>query len=213
MALAKLFASQQVAASTAVPTLADASPEYGELLGLQSELQLRLNNINEEKARLDDFLATSARSGVSAYTRESDIRIAALIGDVVEDESILGKRTRCSELVEEERDVRRAMEIVTDRLRAARRDASQIICGQIADHHGQLVAEIGAKMIELGHAVANYYRLVDDLNQKEVAWTSLKPSQPPFIGDPNDPYGSVRLYLNSIAASGFIVPASIPERF
>jgi len=193
-----------------VPTLESVLPEYAELMDRRRKLVALQASLNEQWNEVSNKLHLAARNQSSVVTDE-DVRVGTLLGDEVKGATLKSDRDLVTQLQQQMDDCRRALDVLADRIRVARREASQRICLQLADAHKALVKDIADGLIALHRANAAYDEFAGELIKRDVAWTSLRPSHPTFIGSPKDRHGIVAHYLRELIRNDLIPGSMLPE--
>lgn len=175
-----------------VPSLIEGSAEYAGLIGKRSELfekqsALRVERRDIERA-ITESPAPTLRPGV-----------AELLGET--SDSTTGLRARLAEVIKLERDVEAALEVVRQRLAVARTAASKAICLQTKPEYGRRVAAICEALEAVAAARAHYDDLRNELERQDVAWASLGPMNPHFLGDARD--GHIQSYIREAKGAGY----------
>lgn len=175
-----------------VPSLAEASPEYAALVDKRQELSSQQAALSAERRELirkiEEAPAPTMRPGV-----------AALLGEASDSTTVL--RTRLSEVQRTLQDIEAALEVVRQRLAVARTGASKSICLQTKPEYGRRVAAICEALEAVAAARADYDDLRNELERQDVAWASLVPMSPSFLGDARD--GHIQYYLREAKATGY----------
>jgi hypothetical protein len=127
-------------------------------------------------------------------------------------EENISDEKRLAQLCQRIDDIDAAIALLSQKIEFAGRKASQIIVGSVADTHKKLVADICSTLVAAHKANTKYHALADALNLDGVSWSSLIPSHPnDILGQPQDKYSNVALYLRSARDSGFIGGAEVPD--
>lgn len=196
-------------AEFSIPRLEDVSPEYSDLIERRRDLLKQQADLTEEHNALLNALDRAAQTG-KRITTDEDIRISALLGDEVPRNSIESDRRRIERVTMLLDDCRKAIPIIEGRISSTRRDASTIICQQVRERHAALVKEMAERLVALHRATLEYYRFTEALRQRDVAWTTLHPSHPTFLGSPLDRHSPVSRYLRELIRTDFIPASSLP---
>ncbi|WP_095496110.1 hypothetical protein [Mesorhizobium temperatum] len=114
----------------AVPSLADASPEYADLLGKQAALSARQSELAAETKRLEKDIRTAPRKEYSAS-------VAALLGEAVDTDNAPRRRVR--EIATETADIAAALAVLAARLQAAKGAASTKVRAAVKPEYGRRV--------------------------------------------------------------------------
>jgi hypothetical protein len=162
----------------------------------QAELQARQSVLREERREVEREIAALPSSTYSVSAR-----VAELLGDEADSAPLL--RKRLAEIRNAEKDIEDAIEIVRRRLADARGAASVAVCAAVRPEYARRVKAMVAAATALSEAREEYSALVDDLVVNDVAWTSLIPMQPTFLGDRHD--GHLVRYLRDAKEAGYSV--------
>ncbi|KQV83658.1 hypothetical protein [Rhizobium sp. Root1220] len=169
-------------------------PVYKDLVDRRSlllEKQADLAREHRELAQsINDAPAPAFRPGV-----------AELLGEGADSTS--SWRARLREVIASETDVDTALEIVRQRLLAARGKASASVCSIVRPEYARRVADLASALKAAAAARSAYDDLVTELNIEDISWTSLTPLQPNFLGDPRD--GHVHRWLREATEAGYHV--------
>lgn len=197
----------------ASPELAAARARRTELHLKQSALQTELNELARELATFRASEAASRRP----VNHEAEQRIAALVDGVAPvavqppppHMAALEKVTKKNQELD---DIKKAVEILDDRIAQLVRTASNKVCEKVAPIYAGRIAAVARALIKLHEAHVEYDDFADTMNAERVWWGQLNPMPPRFLDSSSDKSGHVARYLKEAAASGFIDPAEIPER-
>lgn len=176
-----------------VPALADISTEYAELVAKRAALQARQHAAASERR---DVLRQIEEAPEPAYRRG----VAELLGERGDSTSVL--RERLKELTALDRDLTQAIEVLRQRIQTARTAASREACALIRPEYGRRVIAICDALEAVAAARASYDELRDQLEAEDIAWGSLVPMVPTFLGDPRD--GHVQRYLKEARDAGYV---------
>ncbi len=175
-----------------VPSLADASPEYGALVDKRSDLLARQSAAVAERRdverQITDAPEPAYRPGVAELLGESSDSTSSL-------------RARLKDLQALERDIAAALEVVRQRLQVARGTASKEVCRLVRPEYGRRVAAICDALLAVAAARADYDELRDEFERHDVAWGSLIPMSLNFMGDARD--GHIQRYLKDAKEAGY----------
>lgn len=175
-----------------VPSLAEASTEYAELLAKRAKLLAQQTEVKRERHELlrqiEEAPAPAYRPGV-----------AALLGEGAE--TTFAARTRVTELATLDADIAQAIEVIRQRLQAARTAASKEVCIIVRPEYGRRVAAICEALKVVREARAAYDDLRHQFEDEDIAWTSLTPLVPTFLGDARD--GHIERYLKEAKEAGY----------
>jgi hypothetical protein len=193
-------------AAVKIPRLADASPEIAGLEKKRVEFDQRKNSLDRERSKL--WLA--ANDGAD----EGDDAVAELLGDDRDPNrpSRQSARERLSDIAREIATVSKAIDVVDERIRSARHDASKKIRESVRPEYATRVKAIAAAIASLVDAQSEYSRFVSDLNAADVAWTPLVPlGAHQMIGDPRDMHGPAARWFKEAQDAGYLTDRDIPE--
>jgi hypothetical protein len=125
----------------AVPSLAEASPEYAALVARKAGLFDQKATTEKEIARLADVLRTLPRA-------LQQVRIAELVGDEVpQGESPRPSIERLNELKQHVHAIDQALLVIESRITIERGRASLIICDQVRDEHRRRAREVCLRLL------------------------------------------------------------------
>jgi chromosome segregation ATPase len=178
----------------AIPSLADSSPEYAELLAKRASLSARQSELSAEKRRLEKEIRTAPQKEYSA-------RVAALLGEP-EDETEHTPRRRVREIGTEFADIESALSVLADRIRSAKSSASGKVRAAAKPEYARRVQAMAKAIEALKDARDEYVALIDDFVANDVEWTALVPLQPNFCGDRHD--GNLERWLRAAREAGYV---------
>lgn len=194
------------------PELAAARARRNELTLKQSSLQLELNELAHELA---NFRASEA-AGRRPVDHEADRRVAALVDGVapvaVQPPPHMAALEKIKQKNQEVDDIKKAIEILDDRISKLVWSASAKVCEKVAPIYAERVAAVARALIKLHAEHVLYDDFADAMNNERVWWAQLNPMPPRFLDASRDKNGNVARYLKEAAASGFISADEIPER-
>jgi hypothetical protein len=183
------------------PAFAIAEQRHNGLLDRQRALQV-------ERKSLLEIVVPGADSPT---TDPREDRIARMAG-VEPPVRHVGERQRLAEVDQELEDIRHAIDISRPLLMQERIAASRLLCEAIAGRHRELLLELTKHLSAAFTAWQDYTTLLDELRNGQVAYASLRPQTPDFLGrHPNAADGDLRLWLRDVAKAGFIERAELPE--
>ncbi|BBC00200.1 hypothetical protein BE61_56560 [Bradyrhizobium elkanii USDA 61] len=188
-----------------VPTLSEASPQYAELAQRKRDLLAQKVTIEADISRTSKALRAPAAPRINA-------EVARLIGDEVPSDGSYPSRQRLGELQQQLRELNAAIAIIESRLGIERGKTSMLICDQVRDEHRRRARDVCFKLLELREAMLAYTELADALNEREIAWGSLSPSQLLALGHPLDPQSRTAIYLRSMVSHGFLDTNEVPAK-
>jgi hypothetical protein len=213
MAAAEMLKRRGPEPTCAAPmTLEDASETYARLVAKREELAgPHLGALQRELDEVVKKLKTA--DPANAVTG----RVAQLLADLdpearQESAGAVELRARAAELRRQINDTHQALKVLEGRLSHERVLASLTVCKAVQPEYARRVAGMCRALLQAREALLEYQDLVDELERKDIAWTSLHPMHPLFLGRPNDNQGAVAHYLRNAAANGFISSSDIPER-
>jgi hypothetical protein len=177
-----------------VPSLADASPHYAELV--ERKANLLASKLEAETQLSRDQVAFRARPS------QMSEKVAVLVGDVAPGESTYPTAIRMREQATNIAALTQAITVIDTRINSERGKASLIVCDQVRDEHRRLVREVCFRLMDLREAMMAYQLFADTLNDQDIAWSSLSPSQ-----------SRTAAYLREKLKEGFLDPKEIPARF
>lgn len=165
---------------------------YRDLFSRQSALLEKQTKTVRERRELEQQIAEAP---APAYRPG----VAELLGEDSDGQSAL--RARLKEVVASERDIETALEILAQRLREARTKASLVVCNAVRPEYGRRVAAIADALKAVASARAEYHQMRDELEREDIAWFSLVPMDPAFLGDARD--GHIQRYLKEAKEAGY----------
>lgn len=176
-----------------VPSLGEADPEYGlmhaKLVELRADTSVTSREIRELEADMRARPAPAVRPDV-----------AALLGEAV-DPSLSGRSARLADLRRRASDLDAAVAIIGRRLAERRTTASAAVRALVRDEYARRVAAVAEALQGVNAAHIALLDIIDQFEREDVAWTSLGPMQPNFLGDPRD--GHVQRYLMEARGLGY----------
>lgn len=187
-----------------VPSLAEASPAYAELVARKAALL----------AAKQDAEAQLSRDNVAYRARPSQMseKVAVLVGDCAPGDSPYPTAARIREQQVNLAAINQAVSVIDTRISAERGRASLVVCDQVRGEHRRLVRDMCLKLIELRESMAAYAVFADTLNDRDIAWSSLSPSQLLVLGHPLDPQSRTATYLREKVKDGFLDPMEVPAK-
>jgi chromosome segregation ATPase len=184
------------------------SDEYAALIARRDELDRQRFHLEAEQSRLH-----TECSRIKPATADQEARILALVdGRDVDEARPDSPQQRFTAVTQELNDLRKAQDVVRQRLVQARLNASKTICDQFAPEHQRRVRKIVDALLVLNDACADYAELADEFNDRDVAWSYLQPMQLTRYGQPNSSVCMAGIYLRDAAQRGFIDASEIPSK-
>jgi hypothetical protein len=187
-----------------VPTLAEASPNYAELVARKTSLFDAKQVAHAQLVR--DEAAYRARPS------QMSEKVAVLVGDCAPGESAYPTAAKIREQQTNLAAIDQAISVIDKRLSAERGRASLMVCDQVRGEHRRLVRDMCARLMDLRESMLAYQILADDLNDKDIAWSPLSPSQLLALGHPLDSQSRLAIYLRDKAKDGFLDAKEIPAK-
>jgi hypothetical protein len=189
-----------------IPSLCDASAEYAALVARKDGLFAQKATTEKEIAGLVKALRT-----VPHAERHSKA-VAELVGDhLPNSESPRPSRERLNELQQHLNAIDKAIRVIDSRIGTERSKASAVVCDLVQDEHRRRVRDVCFKLIELREAMLSYSQMVDELNDQDVQWSRLSPSQLLVLGEPRSPQSPAAHYLRTMVKTGFLDPSEVPK--
>lgn len=202
-------AAKRTTTRVEVPTLEQASPAYAASIEKRRELLRRKRDVEIELAELAETISKPS----AILTAENEARIAVLLGD--ENDADLADlaelRSRYAELQAMLPSITKALGRIDDRIAHGRMEASNTICAAVKNEHARRAKRVCETLLAAHEAHLTYAELTEELTDKDVAWSVLRPAHPALLGDPRDAHSRLAGYLRESAESGFIAPEQIPE--
>lgn len=196
--------SKPAKAEFIVPTLAEASPNYAELVARKTSL-LDAKQVAHAQLVRDEAVYRARPSQMSE-------KVAVLVGDCAPGESAYPTAAKIREQQTNLAAIDQAISVIDKRLSAERGKASLVVCDQVREEHKRLVRDMCAKLMDLRESMLAYQTLADALNDGDVAWSPLSPSQLLALGHPLDPQSRLALYLREKVKDGFLDPTEVPVK-
>jgi len=191
MALLKKTAPDAV--PFAVPSLA-SHPDYAALVERRASLLTKQSATRAEKREIEsqiaDAPAPTMRRGVAELLEEAS-------------DSTTSLRARLAEVSALDRDITAALEVIRQRLAVARTAASREVCKQVRPEYGRRVAELCKTLEAVDAAHRAYMDLRDDLEAEDIAWGSLTPMIPTFLGDVREADRRITRYIKEAREAGY----------
>ncbi len=205
--------SRKVAAPepVAVPSLEDVSDEYRDLVSRRQTLRGDIASLEREEGEVTDRLRELQANGRLRIGTDFEAaakraaQVAELVGDAPptpEDNPAL----RLSQIRERLTHLREAARVIEERIQPARRVASLAACAQMEPIYRDRVAALCWAMVELHKANLAYAELIDAFDREEIAWSSLTPLTPSWLGNPRDLEGRIPRYIREAREAGYVGP-------
>ncbi|MCC8972158.1 hypothetical protein [Bradyrhizobium brasilense] len=201
MSIAALKSAKQKA--FAVPTLAEASPKYAEIIERRQNLLTELSSTDAEAARVE----VQVRSGPRELRRA---KVAELVGDQVSAVAVPTPE-RLMELRQHVRALKDAVSVLDQRIGEERTRASIIICDQIRPEHHRRAREMCLRLLKLHEAMLSYAELTEALNAEDVSWSHMGPAQLLALGGPRDSQSRMAIWLREMVQAGHLDATEIPQ--
>jgi hypothetical protein len=198
-----------------------ASDEYAQVRARRDELSLRAVSVEREIIDLAQELRTlslTEQAGNNPIDRATEARVSDLIADVVPGAARSAER-RDDFLLKREAlntkqlaldDLKRAIEVLDERLRVLHVQASAAVREKIGPLVSERIAAIARALIAANAAQQSYDEIADMLNSEGVWWSHLA-LPPTFLDSSRDRYGRVGRYLREAVEKGAIGAEEIPE--
>lgn len=203
-----------------IPSLTEASPEYGALLNRLRELEARRAEIEREIHKVQRGRIPSGM--IDHASRGRSERAAALLGDVLgADAPTFDVKPSAADIAEhldklriELADVEAAIAILKLKQSPAHTEASRLVCEMV---RGGYEAAIRRTALALAPALAAHremLRITGNLSDTDVRWVSHL-AQPTnlrrALGDPWDKDTAPDRFIQEAIASGFVTEKEIEE--
>ncbi len=115
-------------------------------------------------------------------------------------------------LIEQEKDLAAAIEILDRKISDEKERASAAVCAQMHDHHRDLVRAMARAMADLHVELLAYWRFAEAMNRKGLNWGALRAAYPHFCGSPEKlPGAEIRRWFAALVADGHITKDEVPE--
>jgi chromosome segregation ATPase len=176
-----------------VPSLAEVDSGYAALLQKQAELTARQAELEREKRAVEKAIA--------ADTSEVKPEIAALLGDEPGSKAL--NRRRVAEIRSEIADIEQAVIVLRQRLADARGRASTAVVAASRMEYARRVKAMVEAMRALDAAHREYDDLRFQFEAEDIAWTSLVPMTPAFLGGANEPDRRIARFMREAEAAGY----------
>lgn len=177
-----------------VPSLAEVDGDYAALLEKQAELTARQSDLEREKRSVEKAIAADS-------SREVRPEIAALLGDKPGTKAL--NRRRLAEIRGELSDVEQALGVLRQRIQDARGRASTVVVAASRMEYANRVRAMVLAMQALDVAHKDYDDLRFQFEAEDIAWTSLRPMTPAFLGGSNDPDRRIARFIREAREAGY----------
>jgi hypothetical protein len=177
-----------------VPSLAEVDSDYAALLQKQAELTARQAELEREKRAVEKAIAADT-------SREVKPEIAALLGDEPGSKAL--NRRRVAEIRSEIADIEQAVIVLRQRLADARGRASTAVVAASRMEYARRVKAMVEAMRALDAAHREYDDLRFQFEAEDIAWTSLVPMTPAFLGGANEPDRRIARFMREAEAAGY----------
>lgn len=177
-----------------VPSLAEVDETYAALLLKQAELTARQADLEREKRQLEKLIAADTSPDVRPA-------IAELLGD--EPGSRALNRRRVAEIRKEIGDIETALQVLRQRISDARGRASTAVVAASRPEYAKRVKAMVEAMRALDEAHRHYDELRFQFEAEDIAWTSLIPMTPTFLGGSNEPDRRIARFVREAEAAGY----------
>lgn len=175
-----------------VLSLAEADSEYSALHARFSELNAEAAiNSREQQALMVDLQKNPP-------TRHFRSDIAELLGDTV---AVDERPHKLSELKKRHANLEAAIEILRRRLSDRRTQASVAVCAEVRPEFASRVSKLCKALVVCNEAHRALEELISQLEDRDVAWTSLGVLKPFFLGDARD--GHVHRFIKESKEFGY----------
>ena len=189
-----------------IPSLCEASPEYAALIARKEGLFAQKATTEKEIA-----LVVKALRTMPPAERHSKA-VADLVGDHVSNgKSPRPSRERLNERQQHLNAIDKALRVINSRIANERSKASAVVCDLVHDEHRRRVRDVCFKLLELREAMLSYSQMVDELNDQDVQWSRLSPSQLLVLGEPRGPNSPAAHYLRAMVKTGFLDRNEVPK--
>jgi hypothetical protein len=220
MALTAFKSRQESQNDIAIPTLADISQPYKELCERITALELESAALRQEQIALIPQ-AQSERASSYQPPEESEeqkkrrVRLSRLVGEALPDNgpSPGSARDRMAAIDSRMKDITDAVSILKVRRGKERIEASKIVCDQVAESYRALVSELCQALIRVHEVNRRYSQFADTMNGNDIAWCSMRPMPPQFIGDPSNKHSDLAQYLFEARDHNFMKSSDMPAEF
>jgi hypothetical protein len=177
-----------------VPSLAEVDDVYAGLLTKRADLSAKMNALMTEKRALEKAIEADT-------SREVRPAIAELLGDEPGTKAL--NRKRLAEVRAEIADVDMAQTVLEQRIRDAKGAASAAVCARVRPEYAKRVQAMVAAARALDEAHAAYDELRNQFDAEDVAWTSLIPMTPAFLGASYEPDRRLARFVREAKEAGY----------
>ncbi|MCK1437401.1 hypothetical protein [Bradyrhizobium sp. 15] len=184
-----------------VPSLAESSPEFADLIAKRHELEQSYSNLNAERSNLlDEIKAAKAAGG-----ERLSAGVARLLGEK-SGGTVTELSNRLHGVVAEMGVIEDTREVLRRRTDEARDKASKIICSATLPEYRRRLKSLCDAARALEAAREEHDALLDDLEREDVRLGylgSVGPVRAHFLGDRRE--GRVFHFLKDVREAGFNV--------
>ena len=177
-----------------VPSLAEVDTEYAALLEKQASLTAKQGELERERRSVEKAIAADTSPEVRP-------QIAELLGDEPGSKSL--NRRRLSEIRAALSDIEQALGVLRQRLQDARGRASTAVVAASRMEYARRVKAMVVAMQALDAAHAAYDELRFQFEAADIAWTSLRPMTPAFLGGSNEPDRRIARFIREAKEAGY----------
>ena len=190
-----------------VPNLAAVYPPYQEAIARRQRIVDEKSNLTRQYAVMSHAFTKSLMSETDGPFR--DEYVSTLLGDRLPENT-----PSLRDLGEIQKAIKKhdiAIHEMESRIRYARQDASKIIVADFRDEYRERVRKMAFALLSAREAINHYLDLVDEFNDRDVAWTVLIPMHPNFMGEVNAYYDEFGMWFNECVVNGFLNKDEVPE--
>ncbi|MFC3207199.1 hypothetical protein [Aquamicrobium soli] len=177
-----------------VPSLAEVDTEYAALLEKQASLTAKQGELERERRLVEKAIAADTSPEVRP-------QIAELLGDEPGSKAL--NRRRLSEIRGELSDIDQALGVLRQRLQDARGRASTAVVAASRMEYARRVKAMVVAMQALDAAHKDYDDLRFQFEAEDIAWTSLRPMTPAFLGGSNEPDRRIARFIREAREAGY----------
>jgi hypothetical protein len=178
-----------------VPSLAEVDGDYAALLEKQASLTAKQGELERERRAVEKAIAADTSPEVRP-------QIAELLGDEPGTKAL--NRRRLSAIRGELSDIEQALGVLRQRLQDARGRASTAVVAASRMEYARRVKAMVAAMRALDAAHAAYDELRFQFEAEDIAWTSLRPMTPAFLGGSNEPDRRIARFIREAREAGYV---------
>ncbi len=178
-----------------VPSLAEVDSDYAALVEKQASLNAKQSELEREKRTIEKEIASDT-------SREVRPEIAALLGDEPGTKAL--NRRRLAEIRGELSDIDAALGVLRQRLQDARGRASTAVVAASRMEYARRVKAMVVAMQALDAAHKDYDDLRFQFEAEDIAWTSLRPMTPAFLGGSNEPDRRIARFIREAREAGYV---------